>query len=109
VSRAEKALATLRDYVQRSTHGQEGGSDRHTALLALDELTDGIEWTEKGLAEWRSTALSAGKQAAASRATGRVAIGHLQAVLNKARTHAEQQAADTAARDWLISIDSEPA
>jgi hypothetical protein len=37
------------------------------------------------------------------------AVGHLQAVLNKARTHAEQQAADSAARDWLISIGSEPA
>lgn len=37
-----------------------------------------------------------------------VAIGHLQAVLNKARTHAEQQAADTAARDWLVSVGSEP-
>lgn len=35
-------------------------------------------------------------------------ITHLQAVLNKARTHAEQQAADTAARDWLISIGSAP-
>lgn len=37
-----------------------------------------------------------------------IAIGHLQAVLNKSRTHAEQQAADTAARDWLDSIGSEP-
>ncbi len=37
-----------------------------------------------------------------------VAIGHLQAVLNKARTHYEQQQADTAARDWLLSIGSEP-
>lgn len=27
---------------------------------------------------------------------------------DKARTHAEQQAADTAARDWLTSIRSEP-
>jgi hypothetical protein len=36
------------------------------------------------------------------------AIGHLQAVLNKARTHDEQQAADTAARDWLASIGSDP-
>lgn len=36
------------------------------------------------------------------------AIGHLQAVLNKKRSHAEQQAADTAARDWLASIGSEP-
>ena len=33
---------------------------------------------------------------------------NLQAVLNKPRTHADQQAADTAARDWLTSIGSEP-
>lgn len=37
-----------------------------------------------------------------------MAIGHLQAVLNKARSAAEQQAADTAARDWLLSIGSDP-
>jgi hypothetical protein len=52
---------------------------------------------------------SAANQAEAARATARIAIGHLQAVLNKARTHTEQQAADAAARDWLISIGSEPA
>lgn len=34
----EKHLATLRDYVQRSTHWQEGGADRHAALLALKAL-----------------------------------------------------------------------
>ena len=38
-----------------------------------------------------------------------VAIGHLQAMLNKARNFQDQQDADTAARDWLISIGSEPA
>jgi hypothetical protein len=53
-------------------------------------------------------AVSRAKQAETARATARVAITHLQAVLNKARTHTEQQAADTAARDWLISIGSEP-
>jgi hypothetical protein len=36
------------------------------------------------------------------------AIEHLQNVLNKPRTHHAQQQADTAARDWLISIGSEP-
>ena len=36
------------------------------------------------------------------------AIGHLQAVLNQSRTHAAQHEADTAARDWLESIGSEP-
>jgi hypothetical protein len=108
VSGAAKALATLADYVQRSTQWQEGGATRHDALLALGELTDDVEWTEKGLAEWRDMWKGAARQNTAIRATASVAIGHLQTVLNKARTHAEQQAADTAARDWLTSIGSEP-
>lgn len=69
--------------------------------------TDAIEWLEKGLAEWRDLAVSNQHQARAARATARVAIAHLQNVLNTPRTHAEQQAADTAARDWLESIGSE--
>jgi hypothetical protein len=32
------ALRTLRDYVERSTHWQEGGATRHDAMLALKEL-----------------------------------------------------------------------
>lgn len=86
-----------------------GPSQRQmSAATALDEALDDVEWTEKGLSEWRATALANARQAEAARATARIAINHLQAVLNKARTHAEQQAADTAARDWLISIGSEP-
>lgn len=104
-------LDVLADYVERSTHWREGGADRHLALLALQALrgnADALDWAEKGLAEWRSVAQSNDKQAKAARATARIATGHLHAVLNKARTHAEQQAADTAARDWLTSIGSEP-
>ena len=71
-------------------------------------MRDDIEWLEKGNEEWRFLALANQQQARAARATARIAITHLQAVLNKARTHAEQQAADTAARDWLVSIGSEP-
>lgn len=68
-----------------------------------------IDWLEKGNAEWRSLAVSNQQQARAAQAAARIAITHLQAILNKPRTHAEQQAADVAARDWLISIGSEPA
>jgi hypothetical protein len=32
------ALATLHDYVVRSTHWQEGGATRHDAMLALGVL-----------------------------------------------------------------------
>lgn len=101
-------LETLRDYVQRSTHWQEGGADRHAAIEALGELADDIEWTDKGLAEWRDRAMSNDRQAKAARASARVAIGHLQAILNESRTFAESQTAETAARDWLESIGSEP-
>ena len=69
---------------------------------------DEIEWLEKGIVEWRELALSNQQQARAAQATARIAIAHLQAVLNKPRTHAEQQSADTKARDWLISIGSDP-
>lgn len=74
----------------------------------LAALLDDIEWTEKGLSEWRGIALEKTQQLAALQATTRIAIGHLQSVLNTARTFDEQQKSDTAARDWLISIGSEP-
>jgi hypothetical protein len=107
-----KCFATLTDYVERTTHWREGGVDRHEAKLALKsygDILDDVEWTEKGLIEWRDVALSNGKQAIAAQATARIAITHLQAVLNQSRTYSDQQAADTAARDWLISIGSDPA
>ena len=102
-----RVFTTLTDYVERTTHWREGGTDRHAAKLALKaygDLLDDVEWTEKGLAEWRDMALSNAKQAEAARATARVAIGHLDCVLNQCRTAADQQKADTVARDWLISI-----
>lgn len=78
------------------------------AADAIEAFDDDKEWIEKGLVEWRSMALENGKHAEMARSTARVAINHLQSVLNKPRTHAQQQGADTAARDWLLSIGSEP-
>ena len=108
MSGAEKALATLREYVERTTHWKEGGATRHDAKLALNELDDAIEWIEKGLDEWRSMYVVSDRNQKAAQATARIAVGHLQSVLNKPKTHTEQQSADTAARDWLVSISSEP-
>ena len=76
-------------------------------LDVVQETIDHIEWLEKGVTEWRSTAFYVQGEVARLGAVNRVAINHLQAVLNKASTHDEQQA-DTAARDWLASIGSEP-
>lgn len=75
---------------------------------STQKLSDEIERLKNTVRELQDVARSSARHAEAARATSRVAINHLQAVLNKARTHAEQQAADTAARDWLTSIGSEP-
>lgn len=113
MSEAAKALQGAIDLL---TKFYESPSLAHTNALvligkelpALRAALDDIEWTEKGLAEWRTNALEKAKHLAAVQATARIAIGHLQAVLNKPRTFDEQQRADSAARDWLTSIGSEP-
>jgi hypothetical protein len=73
-------------------------------LDVVQTSVDHIEWLEKGNEEWRHLHASSSKQAETARATARIAIGHLTKVLNDCRTAGEQQAADTAARDWLASV-----
>jgi hypothetical protein len=108
VSGAEQALSVLRDYVQRSTHWQNGGADRHGALHeALPELQEHLKWLEKGIQEWKDLYTAENKKAKTAQATAQIAISHLHEVLNKSRTHDAQQRADTAARQWLDSIGSE--
>ena len=70
----------------------------------INEAIDHLDWLEHGIAEWQDEAMTAQKQADGARATARIAIGHITKVLNDCRTADEQQAADTAARDWLASI-----
>ena len=70
----------------------------------LGEAIDHMDWLEKGNAEWRSEYQRVAKHAEAVRATARIAIGHLEKVLNGCRTAEEQMAADKAAREWLTSI-----
>jgi hypothetical protein len=73
-------------------------------MSEMGEILDKLEWAEKGLAEWRHEAQEASQQAAMARATARIAILHLNTVLNTCRTHDQQEKADTQARDWLESI-----
>lgn len=98
----------LQDSIPLGEHPTPHTERISVRLDVVQEAIDHIEWLEKGNAEWRGIAASNARQAEMDRATARVAINHLQAVLNKARTHDEQQKADTAARDWLASIGSEP-
>ena len=87
----------------------QGDSPGHRVMLyTAGRLDDALEWAEKGLAEWRAAAVAAQAEARRLAAENRIALGHLQAVLNKCRTAEEQLRADTAARDWLTSIGNEP-
>lgn len=104
----EKVTKYLADAIPQGPHPTPHAEWISVRLDVVQEAIDLIEWLEKGCDEWRDMYLSRHKQATATRAVARVAIGHLQAVLNEAKSHAEQQAADTAARDWLESIGSEP-
>lgn len=86
-----------------------GDSPRDRVMLfTAGRLSDALDWAEKSRAEWRDVAETKARHLVAVQATARVAIGHLQAVLNKPRTSDEQLRADTLARDWLTSIGSEP-
>jgi len=70
----------------------------------IQQFEDEIQRLNNCVSQLRETAQTNARHAEAARATARVAITHLQAVLNQCRTHDDQQRADTAARDWLLSI-----
>ncbi len=108
MSTTKRLIKGLSDSIPLGPHPNPYAERVSVRLDYVQEAIDHIEWLEKGNAEWRAVALTNGRQAKAAQATARVAIGHLDAVLNKCRSHDAQQAADTAARDWLTSIGYEP-
>jgi hypothetical protein len=108
MSTTKRLTKAFSDAIPLGPHPKPCAEWIQVRLDFIQEAIDHLDWMEKGNAEWRDMAVSRAKQAETARAIARVAITHLQAVLNKPRTHADQQAADTAARDWLISIGSEP-
>jgi hypothetical protein len=104
----ERLTKAFSDAIPIGPHPEPHAEWISVRLDFVQDAIDHLEWLKMGNAEWRDTAVLKAKQLVAVQATARVAITHLQAVLNKPRTHAEQQEADTAARDWLISIGSDP-
>ena len=101
---AERLLKYLSDAIPQGPHPEPHAEWVSVRLDVVQATIDHIDWLEKGNEEWRGVAVSAQKQANAARATSRVAITHLDKVLNQCRTAPEQQSADTEARDWLASI-----
>jgi len=108
MSGAEQALATLLDYVQRTHRREEGGATRHDALLALGVLGADVATPYKPQVNPPKCWACNDTQAAASRATARIAIEHLQAVVRTGPVPVEDFNARCRALDWLTSICSEP-
>ena len=104
----DKLTKALADAIPQGPHPEPHAEWIQVRLDFVQEAIDHMDWLEKGNDEWRRLGLSYQKQARASQATARIAIGHLHEMLNKARTATESYAADTAARDWLTSIGCEP-
>ena len=104
MSGAEQALVALKSVELLLLRFYESPSLAHTRTLAvIDAELPGLRAAIQALeAESKRTAL------ANAQAALQTAIGHLQEVLNKPRTHEAQQRADKAAREWLESIGSEP-
>jgi hypothetical protein len=98
----------LSDAIPQGPHPEPHAEWIQVRLDFVQLAIDHIDWLDRGVDEWREEALSQQRKVHAAHAKARTAIAHLQCVLNKPRTFDEQQAADTAARDWLESIGSEP-
>lgn len=106
---ASRLMKYLADSIPQGEHPNPHNERVSVRLDVVQEAIDHIEWLEKGNNEWRQQAMANARHAEAARATARVAIGHLQAILNEARTCHQSLHAERLARDWLTSIGSEPA
>jgi folate-binding Fe-S cluster repair protein YgfZ len=98
----------LSDAIPKGPHPEPHTEWIQVRLDFVQLAIDHIDWLDRGVDEWREEALSQQQKFYAAKATVKIAIGHMQEMLNKARTATESYAADTAARDWLTSIGSEP-
>jgi hypothetical protein len=104
---AERITKGLADAIPLGPHPNPHAEWISVRLDFVQAAIDHIEWLEKGNAEWRAEALSNVKHAKAARATARIAIDHLQAVL-VSPGDPRYVAAFESASHWLISIGCEP-
>ena len=100
-------LAVVKAYVEGGERCDDG-RDKAAAIRALKALPDQIDWIERGIVEWRAVAQTQNRFAKQEAAKCRVAITHLQTILNGRLDATQMLAAETAARDWLESIGEEP-
>jgi hypothetical protein len=86
---------------------QAAQSDPHNSTTIIDLLAralNEIDWLEKGNDEWREACVKHSHEAMRFRAQAKIALAHLDKVLNGCHNADEQMQADSAARLWLESI-----
>ena len=96
-----------REILLYSPDNQGDSPEQRVMVYTAGRLSDALDYAEKGLAGWRAQAQANARHAEAARATARVAIGHLQRVLQDthARIPSEQRLQwRRDAEDWLASI-----
>lgn len=108
MSDVKKLTKALSDAIPLGPHPNPHAEWVQVRLDFVQEAIDSLDWLDKGVAEWRSSYMRTRNQLVASHATSRIAIDHLQAILNESRTADESFQAESGARDWLLSIGSEP-
>lgn len=102
-----KLIKYLLDAIPKGDHLHPHNEWISVRLDVVQEAADRLDWLEDGIKEWQNEYRLQYDRANRERSRANIAIRHLQAVLNESRSHAEQQKADTAAREWLESIGSE--
>ena len=100
----DSIIKCLADTIPQGEHPDPWEVICQVRLDVVEVAISRLDRLEKRIREWRDATLASAKQADAARATARIAITHLQTVLAPPSTFADQQRADTAARDWLASI-----
>lgn len=97
----KRIIKYLSDSIPKGNHSEPHKEYVQVRLDVIQEAIDSIEWMDKGITEWRDRSDSNATQAKAARATARIAINHLIAVLKHSDPNAD---ASVAANEWLESI-----
>jgi hypothetical protein len=103
----EQIVKGLADAIPQGPHPDPHAEWIRVRLDFVQQAIDTLDWLDKGVAEWRDSALSNGRQAAAARAQARIAIKHLQAALVPPSSPLYAKGFEDA-REWLVSIGGDP-
>lgn len=94
----------LEDAIPAGPHPEPHAEWVSVRLDVVQKAIDHIDWIEKGNDEWREMYEAEAKKSEAARATARVAIGLLDAVVKTGPLPIDDFNARCRALDWLSSI-----